>query len=68
MLERLGINQTQFRKIGCILMASTVIYTFPWTRSILSILDKPIYGTIVGAHIVAGLAGYFVYLVWYRQL
>lgn len=66
--EKLGINQIQFRKIGCILLGATVMYTFPWTRGILSILDKPIFGTISGAHIVAVLAAYFVYLVWGRDL
>ena len=62
------ITQEQLRKLGCILMGATAVYTMPWTHGILSILDNPIFGTITGAHIVAAAAGYFVYRVWYRNL
>ena len=62
------ISQEQKRKLGIILLSACAIYTFPLTRGILSILDKPLYGTIAGVHIVAGLAGYVIYLVWNRNL
>ena len=62
------ISQEQLRKAGCILMGGTAIYALPWTRSILSILDTKLFGTITGIHIVAIASLYFVHRVWYRNL
>lgn len=61
-------SQEQIRKLGVILISMTAVYALPWTRSILSILDKPIFGTITGIHIVALASMYFAYRVWYRNL
>ena len=64
----LEINQEQLRKLGVIILGVVAVYALPWTRSILSILDKPIVGTIAGIHIIALASLYFTHRVWYRNL
>ena len=62
------ITQENLRKFGVIIFVATAVYAMPWTHGILSILDKSIFGTITGIHIVSALSGYFAYRVWYRNL
>jgi len=64
----MGINQEQLRKAGVVIIAATAVYALPWTRSILSILDTKLFGTITGIHVVAIASLYFAYRVWYRNL
>ena len=64
----MGINQEQLRKAGVVIIVATGFYALPWTRSILSILDTKLFGTITGIHVVAIASLYFVYRVWYRNL
>ena len=62
------ITQENLRKFGVIVISATGIYAIPWTHGILSILDKPLVGTITGIHLVAGASLYFAYRVWHRNL
>jgi len=64
----MGINQEQLRKFGVICLVTSAVYALPWTRSILSILDTKLFGTITGIHVVAIASLYFAYRVWYRNL
>ena len=62
------ISQEQIRKLSVVVISATAIYALPWTRSVLSILDKPLVGTIAGIHIISIATLYFAYRVWYRNL
>jgi len=62
------MNQEQKRKLGCTIIAVTIVYALPWTRGMLSILDKNLIGTITGIHIISLLAAYALWLVYHRDL
>jgi len=64
----MGITQEQLRKAGVVIIVATAVYALPWTRSILSILDTKLFGTITGIHIIALVSLYFAYRVWNRNL